>query len=236
MNDLKPSTLYIIATPIGNMEDMTARGMRALAECDVLYAEDTRVTRKLIDRYEIKKSLFSYRESAGPGLVQKTISEIIFHLKEGKTVGYVSDAGTPGISDPGSYLVSRVREEGFDVLPIPGVSALATLLSAAGFPSQRPLFVGFLPKKKGHQTLMGKLESALDSGVCDTIVLYESPERIIKLLEELKTWKASLRVCVGRELTKLHEELLVGTTDEVYEKLRAKTSIKGEISLAICKE
>lgn len=235
MNELQPSTLYVIATPIGNMSDITHRGIDALKGVDCLFAEDTRVTRKLLDRHEIKRQVFSYRESAGPGLVQKTISEIIFNLKDGKNVGYVSDAGTPGISDPGSYLVSKVREAGFTVVPIPGVSALAALLSASGFPSLRPLFVGFLPKKKGHQTLMGKLQSALESDVCDTIVLYESPERIIKLLEELSAWEMPLKVCVARELTKLFEEFIIGTTDEVLENLRARKMIKGEISLAVCK-
>ncbi len=233
MSTLEPGTLYIVATPIGNMEDITLRALEVLKNVNVIYAEDTRVFQKLLVRYEFTKPLRSFREAASANQVERTIKEVCDHLYEGETVAYVSDAGTPGISDPGSFLVRKVVEAGFKVLPLPGPSSLTALLSASGFPVQRPLFVGFLPKKKGHQTLMKQLREVLVNETVDTLVFYESPERILKLLLELLEWGVELQVCLGRELTKMHEEIVRGSVGEVYEALKIRPSIKGEITLAI---
>ena len=229
-------TLYIVATPIGNLEDITLRALRVLKEVSVIYAEDTRVTGKLLQRYEIKNKLSSYREAAPANLVGRTIAEIEYILKNGEDVAYVSDAGTPGVSDPGAYLVAQIVAAGFKVVPIPGVSALATLLSASGSPIIHPLFIGFLPKKKGHQTLMLNLKELLNKGVVDGLVFYESPERIVKLLSDLLTWDMPLWGCIGRELTKMYEEINRGKVEELLTIMQSKNTIKGEISLLITKE
>ncbi len=199
-------TLSIVATPIGNLEDITLRALRILKECDVIYAEDTRVISKLLARYEIKKPL-QRLDAATEG---KKAGEIVERLEAGEHVVYVSDAGTPGISDPGARLVEQVR----DVLPgvrieaIPGPSALAAFLSVAGVDlSPGFTFLGFLPHKKGRQTAL----TALGASQIPT-VLYESPHRILKLLEALG---AASRVTIGRELTKLHEEVVAGTPAEL---------------------
>jgi 16S rRNA (cytidine1402-2'-O)-methyltransferase len=229
----QPGTLYMVATPIGNLEDITLRAARILGEVDAVYAEDTRVSGKLLAHLGVKKPLRSYREALeGPALL-RAIENVKGELAEGKSLAYVSDAGTPGISDPGSYLVRNVVAAGFTVVPLPGPSSLVTLLSAAGFAAQRPLFVGFLPKKKGHQTLMGKLRASLENETADAVVFMESPERIIKLMEELEAWSMPLQACLGRELSKLHEEFIRGTPAEVLQSLRTRPSIKGEIVLAI---
>lgn len=232
-NELQPGTLYVVATPIGNLGDITKRALDILKGVDVIYAEDTRVSRKLLDRYEIKGTLRSYREAATPQQIARTVNEVVALLEDQKTVAYVSDAGTPAVSDPGNYLVQQVEDSGFSVVPIPGASALTTLLSVSGLPIHRPLFVGFLPKKKGHQTLMRQLAAVLATEVTDALVIYESPERIVKLLTELLEWKLPLVLCLGRELTKQHEEILRGTVEDLLEELQGRPSIKGEITLLI---
>ncbi len=229
------NALYIVATPIGNLGDITLRALEVLKSVDVVFAEDTRVTRAIFNRYEISTPLKSYREAADRRLVERMITEIVGMLHEGKSVAFVSDAGTPGVSDPGDYLVSRLTEQGLNVVPIPGASALAAILSVAGLSVQRPLFIGFLPKKKGHQTLMGQLKSVLVSGISDGIVLYESPERIIRTLQELLEWEVDLQVCLGRELTKQFEEILRGTPQSVLEILQQRKTVKGEIVLLVSK-
>ena len=225
--------LYVIGTPIGNLGDITKRALDTLGSVACVYAEDTRVTHKLFDRFSIKTPLRSYREAATPFQVAKTIQEIIYDLKEGKDLAYVSDAGTPGISDPGNHLVANVAAAGYQVVPIPGPSALAAIISVCGYPAARPLFVGFLPKKKGHQTLMGVLKKALADDVTDCLVFYESPERIVKLLGELIEWGMPLSLCLGRELTKMHEEILRGDVHLIYDILKKRQSIKGEICLTV---
>lgn len=199
--------LSVVATPIGNLEDITLRALRTLKECDVIYAEDTRVISKLLARYEIKKPL-QRLDAATEG---KKAEEIVTRLEEGEKVALVSDAGTPGISDPGSRLVARVR----GILPevkiesIPGPSALTAALSIAGLESGEFSFLGFLPHKKGRQTALKKIgENEIP------VVLYESPHRIEKLLKELETVGVS-KVTIGRELTKMHEELISGTPEEL---------------------
>ena len=228
--------LYIVGTPIGNLGDVSLRALEVLKSVDCIYAEDTRVTMKLLDRYEIKKDLRSYREAADRIVVERIIKDIIYQLHEGKCLAYVSDAGTPGVSDPGNYLVKIVEESGHKVVPIPGAIALATLISVSGFPVMHPLFVGFLPKKKGKQTLLSGLKGVLESEVADSIIFYESPERIVGLLEELQKWGMPLQVCLGRELTKMHEEVSRGLLESVYDDYRSRKNIKGEIVLLVFKD
>lgn len=225
--------LYVVGSPIGNLGDITLRALEILREVDGIYAEDTRVTHKLLERYEIKKPLGSFREAASPSQVAKTVQKIIAELEAGHNLAYLSDAGTPGVSDPGSFLVEKVTQAGLDVVPIPGPSALASILSVSGLPIVRPLFVGFLPKKKGHQTLMGRLHQGLEQKMYDGLVFYESPERIIGLLEELAAWRLPLVMCLGRELTKQFEEIIRGSSDELLAALQHRKTIKGEITLAI---
>jgi len=206
-------TLSIVATPIGNLEDITLRALRTLKECDVIYAEDTRVISKLLARYDIKKPL--QRLDAETEAVKA--EEVITRLEAGERVAYVSDAGTPGISDPGQRLVAAVRSRaasgevgrGITIEAIPGASALTAALSISGLGAPSFTFLGFLPHKKGRKTaLKGVAESELP------VVLYESPHRIEKLLEELSALGVA-RVTLARELTKVHEELVAGTVAEV---------------------
>lgn len=200
-------TLSIVATPIGNLEDITLRALRTLKECDVIYAEDTRVISKLLARYEIQKPLArldaaTEAEKAG---------DIITRLAVGERVAYVSDAGTPGVSDPGTRLVARVRAElpSAVIEAIPGASALTAALSIAGVDTAGFTFLGFLPHKKGRQTALAQVAASEIP-----VVLYESPHRIEKLLGELEPLEVS-RVVVARELTKVHEEVVSGSVAEV---------------------
>ncbi len=200
-------TLSIVATPIGNLEDITLRALRTLKECGVIYAEDTRVIAKLLARYEIKKPL--QRLDASTEI--KKADEIIARLEAGEHVAFVSDAGTPCISDPGARLVAQVREKipSAVIEAIPGASALTAALSIAGIDAGRFTFLGFLPHKKGRQTALRKLNKNEIS-----VVLYESPHRILKLLKELEALSVA-RVTLAREITKIHEEVISGTPSEV---------------------
>ncbi len=201
--------LSIVATPIGNLEDITLRALRTLKECGVIYAEDTRVISKLLARYEIKKPL----QRLDATMETKKVNEIVERLEAGEHVVLVSDAGTPGVSDPGARLVAHIREEipNGVIEAIPGPSALTATLSIAGLDTSGFTFLGFLPHKKGRQTMLKKIaESELP------VVLYESPHRILKLLKELEALKIP-RAVVARELTKIHEELVSGSVAEVLE-------------------
>ncbi|OGG61416.1 16S rRNA (cytidine(1402)-2'-O)-methyltransferase [Candidatus Kaiserbacteria bacterium RIFCSPLOWO2_02_FULL_54_13] len=223
--------LSVVATPIGNLEDITLRALRTLKECDVIYAEDTRLTAKLLARYQIKKSL--QRLDAATEI--KKANEIIARLEAGEHVVLVSDAGTPGISDPGARLVKAVREHpyilkdvGVLIEAIPGPSALTAALSVAGIDSSEFTFLGFLPHKKGRQTLLKKIAANEFP-----TVLYESPHRILKLLKELETLKVS-HVTIARELTKIHEEVIAGTPAELLAHFSAHPStIRGEFVVIV---
>ncbi len=219
--------LSIVATPIGNLEDITLRALRTLKECDVIYAEDTRVTSKLLARYEIKKPL----QRLDAVTEMKKADEVLAHIEAGEHVALVSDAGTPGISDPGARLVAHVRE----YLPaalieaIPGPSALTAALSIAGLSSDHFLFLGFLPHKKGRQTAIKKI---ISSDV--PVVLYESPHRILKLLGELSLVGEQRNVVIARELTKIHEEVISGTPSEVSTHFTAHPdTVRGEFVVII---
>ncbi|HSI20192.1 MAG TPA: 16S rRNA (cytidine(1402)-2'-O)-methyltransferase [Verrucomicrobiae bacterium] len=227
------SKLHIVSTPIGNMGDITLRALETLKEVEFVYAEDTRVTRKVLSRYDIHTPLRSYREMQPRPALERTIQEIITLLHEGKALAYTSDAGTPGVSDPGDYLVRRVREAGFEVVTVPGASALAAIMSVSGLGCQHPLFEGFLPHKKGRQTRLKELAGGLQQGIMDGVVFYESPERILRLFAELLEWNQPLSVCVGRELTKQFEEVVTGSLEEVQQEFAARPTIKGEIVLLV---
>ncbi len=223
-------TLSIVATPIGNLEDITLRALRTLKECDVIYAEDTRVIAKLLARYEIKKPL----QRLDAATEMKKADEIIARLQAGERVAYVSDAGTPGISDPGARLVAAVREQVkrsdlfTTIEAIPGASALTAALSIAGVDTSSFTFLGFLPHKKGRQTALKRVAS---SDI--PIVLYESPHRILKLLEELKAFGIS-RITIARELTKIHEEVISGTPEELLAHFATHPdTIRGEFVVII---
>ena len=218
-------TLFIIGTPIGNLEDVTYRAVETLKSLDVLFCEDTRVTRRLLDRYGIGVQVDSYREEVHG----QKLAKVLTHLREGKKVGLVSDAGTPAIADPGFRLVRDVltAEPETAVVPIPGPSAVATLLSASGFSADEFLFLGFPPHKKGRQSFFAE---AMEQP--RTVVLYESPHRIDKALAAIGAIDPARPLVVGRELTKMFETFYRGTASEVAAKL-ATTSSKGEFVIAI---
>ena len=226
--------LSVVATPIGNLEDITLRALRTLKECDVIYAEDTRVISKLLARYEIKKPL--QRLDAATEI--KKANEIIARLEAGEHVALVSDAGTPGISDPGARLVKAVREHpyilkdvGVLIEAIPGPSALTAALSIAAIDSSEFTFLGFLPHKKGRQTMLKKIAANEFP-----TVLYESPHRILKLLKELAALMPVRRLCVCRELTKVHEEVIAGTPTELLTHFTSHPStIRGEFVIIVTK-
>lgn len=219
------SILYIVGTPIGNLKDITLRALEILQQVDVVACEDTRRTLRMLNALGITKSLMSCRshnERAGA-------NRIIGKLRDGKEVAYVSDAGTPGISDPGSVLVGLVRSEGFPVVPIPGACAFTTLCSVSSFGGSSISLEGFLSPRRGRRKR--RLLELLSRG--DTFVLYESPFRILKLLEDLDELDSDRQLLLGREMTKLYEEYLEGTPGELLAILRERSMIKGEFSLLV---
>lgn len=219
------STLYIVGTPIGNLGDITYRAVETLKNVDVVAAEDTRHTLQLLTHLEIRKPLISCRAQNEKIAAQK----IIQLMDEGKNIAFASDAGTPGISDPGAILAGMVRETGHSVVPIPGPSAFATLASVAGAGGKTLIFEGFLSPKPGKRR--SRLKELLSTE--DAIVLYESPFRIVKLLTDIADIDNNRRVVVGRELTKLHEEIVEGTAAELRDDFTSRASIKGEFAVFI---
>lgn len=205
-------TFYVLGTPIGNLEDITLRAIRILKGADLILCEDTRVTRKLLDKYEIKNSTMAYpSDDRARDINSPFIEKITARLEAGENLVLVSDAGTPAISDPGNLLVKVIREKGFKVESIPGPSALISAISISGFPANNFLFFGFVPNKKGRQTFFKKVA---DSEV--PVFFYESKHRILKTLEALKENLANgTKVFVGRELTKIYDESLVGNPVEI---------------------
>lgn len=215
--------LYIAATPIGNLEDMTYRAVRILQEVDYIFAEDTRVTKKLLNHFEIDTIVYRYDEHTK----RHQIDNIINLLKEDKNVALVTDAGTPCISDPGYEVVDAALNENIKVVPIPGVSAFTAAASVCGMNMRRIAYEGFLPKKKGRQTLLKKLAEEERN-----IILFESPHRILKTVTDIKEYIGLRKIALIREITKIYEEIIRGTTEEVIEKLEKKP-VKGEIVLII---
>ncbi len=220
--------LYIVATPIGNLEDITLRALRILKEVDLVLCEDTRQTRKLLDRYEIKTPTLSYHQHSK---LQK-IEQIIKFLQNGKNLALASDAGTPAISDPGGKLVEevlRALSDEAEIIPIPGPTAVAAAASISGFPTDKFLFLGFPPHKHGRASFFKKIDAAEE-----TVIFYESTHRILKSLEELRTAAGEREIAVCRELTKMFETIYRGTTSEVLEKLKGGTT-KGEFVVVVRK-
>lgn len=219
------STLYIVGTPIGNLGDITYRAVETLKNVDVVAAEDTRHTLQLLTHLEIRKPLISCRAQNEKIAAQK----IIQLMDEGKNIAFASDAGTPGISDPGAILAGLVRKAGHSIVPIPGPSAFATLASVAGAGGKTLIFEGFLSPKPGKRR--SRLKELLSTE--DAIVLYESPFRIVKLLTDIADIDNNRRVVVGRELTKLHEEIVEGTAAKLRDDFTSRASIKGEFAVFI---
>jgi 16S rRNA (cytidine1402-2'-O)-methyltransferase len=218
------STLFIVATPIGNLEDITLRALRVLAEVDLIAAEDTRQTKILLTKYDIHTPLTSYHKFN----IRAKTAQIIEFLLAGKKIALVSDAGMPGISDPGYELIAAAVEKNIRVEPIPGPSAAITALAVSGLPTDRFIFVGFLPKKPGKKKKnLEKLKA--ESG---TIIIYESPFRLVKTLKDLQMIFGERRLAVCRELTKKFEEIVRGKVGEVLARFE-KSGVKGEIVLVV---
>lgn len=221
------SNLYIIATPIGNLEDLSFRALRILKSVAAVLSEDTRVGQKLLSHYEIKTPLISYHHHSGTAKLDKIFSL----LNDNQDLALITDAGTPGISDPGGQLVRAVRAQlgaSVNIIPLPGASAVTTLLSVAGIAADKFLFYGFLPHKKGRQSALREIAA------CPyPVVIYESKHRILKLLAELAP---ETKLVIGRELTKLHETIYFGTAPELKEQLSANPNDqRGEYVLATYK-
>lgn len=223
---LPAGTLFVVATPIGNLDDITLRALKTLAAVDVIAAEDTRHTGRLLDRHGIAAGrLVSCHEHNE----QQRVAQLLAMLRDGKTVALVSDAGTPGVSDPGFRLVQAARAEGLAVVPIPGVSAAVTALSAAGLPTDAFLFVGFPPRKQGALTR----DLAALAAQRATLIFYESPRRLLKLLQALRETFGDRRAVLARELTKIHEEFLCGSLSEILQTLEERPALKGECTLLV---
>ena len=218
--------LYIVSTPIGNLEDITLRALRILKEVSLIAAEDTRVTRKLLTHYNISTPTVSYYEHNKFTRIPKIIS----HLSTEKDVAVVTDAGTPGISDPAYKLIRAAIESGNRIEAIPGPSASITALTASGLPTDRFIFEGFLPHKKGRKAKLTRL-SAIEA----TVIFYESPKRIIRTLKDILEFMGDRPAVIGRELTKLHEEMIRGNVSKLLSHFTQKTP-RGEFVIMIGKD
>lgn len=221
------STLYIVATPIGNLADMTYRAVEVLQSVDFVVAEDTRHSRILFEKYDISTPLLSFHAQSS----DRKAEEIIERIKKGESAAYISDAGTPCISDPGfklTNLAARKLGNSVTIIPIPGASAVTSLVSASGFPSDKFTFLGFLPHKKGRQTILKSLNE-----IDHSVLFYESVHRFEKLLKELDEFVGGDRyICVGRELTKMHEEIFRGTVAQAQDHFTPENT-KGEFVVMV---
>lgn len=221
---LNMGTLFVVGTPIGNLGDITLRALEALRTVDLIACEDTRHTTVLLDHYQISKPLVSYHQHSGPMKIEK----ILAALAKGQNVAVVSDAGTPGVNDPGGQLVAAAVCDGHRVVAVPGASALTAALSVAGVPADRFEFLGFFPHKKGRQTLVNRIRETAHA-----VVFYESTHRIIKTLQQLaEALPASRPVVVARELTKKFETIYRGTAQEVLAQLQDGVT-KGEFVIIV---
>jgi 16S rRNA (cytidine1402-2'-O)-methyltransferase len=217
--------LYVVATPIGNLEDITLRALAVLRSADLVAAEDTRKTAQLLSRHGITKSLVSYHDHNE----SRRTPELLQRLRQGASIALVSNAGTPGISDPGYRLVSAAADAGLRIVPVPGATAAAAALSASGLPTDAFVFVGFLSKKAGKRLTQIK---ALASEA-RTVILYESPQRIVALVAELRQTLGDRRAVLARELTKIHEEFIRGRLSGILETLQSRPEVKGECTLLL---
>jgi len=216
--------LYIVATPIGNLTDISQRALETLKNVNLIFAEDTRVTQKLLSRYDIETKVFSYHHHSS----ENKKFEILARLQKGESIALVTDAGTPGVSDPGNELLDLLYDLGVDVqiTPIPGPSSLSAALSICGFNTSKFIFAGFFPKKKANKWLNTYFTQDI------TTIYFDSPHRLIKNLEKIKDQIGDRRVFVARELTKLHEETFRGPVSEVLEELKASNP-KGEVVVVV---
>jgi 16S rRNA (cytidine1402-2'-O)-methyltransferase len=236
---MKIGTLYIVATPIGNLEDITARAVRILGEVDAVVCEDTRITKRLLDHYGIETKVVSFYQNQRKGGATKPVPKLEFlvqELESGKNIALVTDAGTPGISDPGNQLVAAAVAKQIPVVPIPGVSAVATLASVSGIDMGQFVFLGFPPHKKGRETFFKKV-----LGFSLPVMYYESPHRVLKNLELLRTLEEGLavegqtkQIILGRELTKMFEEVVRGNVAQMEAYFEANPGkVKGEFVIII---
>jgi len=219
-------TLYVVGTPIGNLSDLTFRAETTLKAVDLIAAEDTRTSRKLLGHYNISTPLVAYHDNNEINQAKKLFDK----LNKGDSIAIISDAGTPGISDPGYRIVNLASKENIEVVTIPGPSAVTAALSVSGMPTDHFYFEGFLPPKKGRKTRFELLES-----LPATVVIFESPQRVIRTLKDIHNYWGNRIISVCRELTKMHEETLLGTvTDaEIY---FSKSKLKGEFVLLVAKK
>ncbi|MCB9805888.1 16S rRNA (cytidine(1402)-2'-O)-methyltransferase [Candidatus Nomurabacteria bacterium] len=221
------SKLYVVATPIGNLEDITLRAARVLKEADLILCEDTRVTKKLLDKFEIKNKLDSYHSQSK---ISKT-DKILSLLSEGKDLALVSDAGTPTISDPGSQLIKIIREHmpEVEIVSVPGASALTAAMSISGITGGDFTFLGFLPHKKGRETLFKEMAES-----DRTFVFYESTHRLLKTIDSLIKFCPNKKVFIAKELTKMHEEMIIGSAEELKEYFKQyPDKVKGEFVVMV---
>jgi 16S rRNA (cytidine1402-2'-O)-methyltransferase len=224
--------LYLVATPIGNLGDITLRALNVLRKADRIACEDTRQTQKLLNHFEISTPTISCHEHNE----HERTAGLIEALKAGGRIAIVSDAGMPGISDPGGWLTAEAIAEGIPVIPIPGANAALSALVASGLPAGEFHFIGFLPEKAGaRRTRLEVLAEEIQKAeTARTLVFYEAPHRILETLSDLETvWGPALRVAVARELTKIHEEFLRGTVAIVHKELSSRDRIRGEITLLV---
>ncbi|PKN76571.1 MAG: 16S rRNA (cytidine(1402)-2'-O)-methyltransferase [Deltaproteobacteria bacterium HGW-Deltaproteobacteria-10] len=223
-NDGNPGILYIVATPIGNLEDITLRALRILKDVNLIAAEDTRRTRKLLNAYEISTPLISLHEHNE----KEKSSVVIAKIKSGQSVAYVTDAGTPCISDPGYHLVKMAQEEDIRVIPVPGVSAVITALSASGFPADNFLFCGFLPAKENKRIkFLKEIQEEIR-----TVVFYESPARYLAALQDMYDVLGDREIVIARELTKIFEEIRYGKISNFLQSL-VPAKAKGEFTILV---
>jgi len=217
--------LFVVATPIGHMEDITLRAIRTLKEVDLIAAEDTRQTQKLLTRYNISTPLVSYHDHNK----KKRTPELVHKLKAGRSVALVTDAGTPSISDPGYYLIREAVREAISTVPIPGASAAIAALSISGLPTDSFIFIGFVPRKPAkRKELLDELKEQQR-----TLVFYESPKRVLGLMREILNVMGNRKAVLARELTKVHEEILRGPLSAVLKELSARSFLKGEFTLLV---
>ena len=225
MIDIHPGTLYVVATPIGNRDDITLRALNILREVDLIAAEDTRKTRRFLELHAIKSSLISYHEHNEAERTPKLVAK----LKKGISIALVSNAGTPTVSDPGYRLITATLADKLKVMPIPGVSAATAALSVAGLPTDSFVFLGF-PARKKTKRLQQLNDLASEPR---TLIFYESPRRILTLLGEIKDAMGDRYLVFAREMTKLHEEFLRGRLSEIAIQLKRRTNVKGECTLLV---
>ena len=218
-------TLFVVATPIGNLKDITLRALKTLKEVDFILAEDTRVTKKLLSHYDIQTPLISYHQHSKESVMEKALQLLL----KGKNLALVSDAGTPGICDPGNELIAFLLKSNqeIQIISIPGVSAVTTLLSVAGIPTDKFLFLGYPPHKKGRKKFFEEVAASKHP-----VLFYESPHRIMKSLKELEVLDSNFALVVGRELTKKFETIYRGSSKDIQKKLE-ENPVKGEFVVLV---